>query len=151
MVIGGVLKSRKVVFILVLTGMLLNPLVLVAQGALVDLFSSTPVSGDPMSGSAGDLLLLFFLVAPMVPYLVCLLVLKKAASPVLVLPAAVIALSVDVFINVDMVIFSSALMDGTGTFFAPFFNSILSLPLGLFLGWLLTRYGPLKTVNQDLR
>ena len=149
MAVGDALKSRKVVFFLVLIGLLLSPLVMVAHGALGDLFAGTPVSGDPTSGSTGDLLLLFFLFAPMVPYLICLLVLKKVDAPVLVLPAAVIALSVDVFINVDMVIFSAALMEGTGLFFAPFFNLFLSLPLGMLLGWLLTRYGRLEKEKLD--
>jgi|GEM_PF-1477056 len=87
---------------------------------------------------------LVFLALPVVPYVICLLILRKVANVVLVLPAVIgaLAMDVDTYFAVKSSVSSTAAI---GLVAAPVFNLFIIIPVGFLIGWLLSRYGPLKT------
>ena len=108
-------------------------------------------SSESESDSADGLVVtLLLLAAPLVPYAICLLIVRIAANPILVLPAvaAALILDIDTYLAVKSSVSSTAAIS---LVLAPILNLILVLPLGIAVGWLLTRFGPFKTPKRKNR
>lgn len=135
---------RKIVTVLASVGIALHFFSIVS-----DLnFSDTP-SYEPENDFDDSLFVtLLFFIVPLAPYIICLLISKKVANSALVLPAVVgvLAMDVDTYFAVKASASSTAAIS---LVVAPILNLIVIIPMGVLIGWLLTRFGPFKTPKQD--
>lgn len=129
---------------------------LACAGIAFQLFTMVANSGfTALSPSETDLELaetglaaLLMFVLPLAIYGICLLIARRAVDAVLILPAVigVLLFDIDTYIAVESSTSSTAAIS---LVVAPILNLVLVLPLGIAIGWLLTRFGPFKTPRPD--
>lgn len=73
------------------------------------------------------------------PYLVVGFVLLSAAWVLRAFLAAALIFLVDVWVHVSVFYFPQSSTSPLGLVWTPFWNLVLSIPLGLFVGWLIER------------
>ena len=141
MAIAHILCDRRIVSALIWLGILFGVLTKIFQGDFTSGTDARSVEVIPF---------FFLFIFPVVPYLICFLVLRKVTNPVLVLPAVVFLIGMDVLTYIEAFITPTSSTAGLGLIMAPFVSLILLLPIGFFLGWLLTRFGPFKTESTKM-
>ena len=79
-----------------------------------------------------------FLAWLILPYLVCLAILRWTRKPVLVCPAVLLMLAIDILGYIEFQTSDSSTA-ALGLLVWPAINIVIAIPLGLLIGWLIQR------------
>ena len=83
-----------------------------------------------------------------VPYIICLLILRSVGTPIKATGASLLILIMDAWIYAEVFIIPSSSTAAIGLIFMPFWNMVLVIPIGCFFGWLIEKYFKIETQKK---
>ena len=84
----------------------------------------------------------------LVPYIICLIILKSVGTPMKVLVASLLVLIVDAWVHVEVFITPAGSTAAVGLAVMPFWNIVIVIPIGCLLGWFIENYFKIEAVKK---
>jgi hypothetical protein len=88
------------------------------------------------------------LIWSIVPYIICLIILRSVGTPIKALGASLLILIMDAWIYVNVFITPSSSTAAIGLIIMPFWNMVLVIPIGCLLGWLIEKYFKIESTKK---
>jgi len=83
-----------------------------------------------------------------VPYIICLIILRSVGTPIKALGASLLILIMDAWIYAEVFISPSSSNAAIGLIFMPFWDMVLVIPIGCLFGWLIEKYFKIETTER---
>ena len=83
-----------------------------------------------------------------VPYIICLIILRSVDAPIKALGASLLILIMDAWIYAEIFISPSSSTAAIGLLFMPFWDMVLVIPIGCLFGWLIEKYFKIETTER---
>jgi hypothetical protein len=84
-----------------------------------------------------------------IPYIICLIILRSFGSPVKALVAGLFIFIMDILIHVEVFISPSGSTAAVGLVFMPLWNSVLVIPIGCSVGWVIEKYYKIEIIKKS--
>ena len=85
----------------------------------------------------------------LVPYMLCLIILKSVGTPVKAFIAGLLILIMDIWVHVEVFVSPSGSTAAVGLVFMPLWNLVLVIPIGCIVGWVIEKYFKIETISKS--
>lgn len=109
--------------------------VILFLGACLHIFTTFVNSSGGITGFSLGVMLW-----SIVPYIICLIILRSVGTPIKVLGSSLIILIMDAWMYEEVFISPSSSTAALGLLIMPFWNMVLFIPIGCLLGWFAEKY-----------